>query len=1222
MKAISLFLLAALPLGALDPRHTVQTPGELMGFGDFNGDGFLDLLVVDRASGLYRIGLAAAGGAVTWQAAKPSGCEAAESLAVGSVTQAGTAQIVLTGKSANRILIVDPTTSYSRPVSHSPAGIGPASVAAIDLALAGNDPSLLDLVVATHWNSPPGPNQRHLIQSLPTGLVDTATASTPTPLDALARVQLHTSDPERLASIRRSASDEFRLLDNSSPTLTLVSSLSGLPPDSRFVHAPFLTGPLSQFVFYSPGSPGIRVSAWTGAALSPASTKGTGPDPVRSVHLIHDGIRFGIAVVYNDGTHAGIFHFNSSGNLVPAGTLTPPAGEKFTGVLAHANGHLAALSGPPGGGSTTTTPHSHDGTSWVPGSSAPLPRLDATPTRANVFLYDKEPLVNPDAKWIETLHVPDWTSTFSILVPAGPGTDGLRFTVESFGNEGSGLGNATTLDVPGLPSTSSSPRALLNQNFPEVSISSTSSSLGEVPLQITIDPPAGTYTRYITPALQVPDPAGINAYYRTSPGDAWSPYAFGTPIIPPGRTLTPFTIWFYAEDGISGRRSPVHQADYQFAGDPGSLDSDGDGVPDFVEIELGLDPLAGPDSDEDGMTDLEELLLGADPANGTETRTYGPKVLALPPSRTADSDDDGHSDFAEWASGSDPFDAASTPATGALVDYLNTFDLFLRPLSHSGTTGTQPDRESFGPAHPEFSPTDLRIHDLSGRLLATAPTRNHSPASLPNPYASLESLPANGRDLFLVASTPTSFDCQNTGGQPGRGRELIGLVPIPTLGTGDIPFAGSPASTAAGWIAAAQAHFAGLSREQIAANFTLNDALILLLFERIAGMKLAERGILPADPPLSLTAFRDSVPGDSQNLPGSSLLELQSYRDGGDPGFLLQQIEATLREEIDTPTSPRTVALKQIANEIYRISTALGDGTPGLYPSPFDTLRKVVRHLPADPGGIDGIIPLPGDGSPATSYASAHVLGSAALAAADAALVHLLALIPSRSTHTFSASVTPTTFASRVPVLDDPATPGGLRLYDADGNPLVFPQSLDLPVGTTLEILAFTDRADLPAGSGLAVETISATITGFPAGTAGDLNQNAIEDSFEDYFFGGPVDPFGDEDGDGFINLQEALDGTHPGNPASTPSAPPLPSSMPPVEVRIDGASLVFTLRFPAAYGDRIHFLLQNTNSNLSAAFTDDSSAATGATGDVYTLTIPRPAASRDFYRFRLALRP
>jgi thiol-disulfide isomerase/thioredoxin len=80
-----------------------------------------------------------------------------------------------------------------------------------------------------------------------------------------------------------------------------------------------------------------------------------------------------------------------------------------------------------------------------------------------------------------------------------------------------------------------------------------------------------------------------------------------------------------------------------------SLDSDGDGLSDEQEQELGLDP-ASPDSDRDGLLDGEEVEQGLDPLS-------------------PDTDGDGYRDPDELAEGTDPQDAASVIYQGGWPYY-------------------------------------------------------------------------------------------------------------------------------------------------------------------------------------------------------------------------------------------------------------------------------------------------------------------------------------------------------------------------------------------------------------------------------------------------------------------------------------------------------------------------------------------------------------------------
>ncbi|MFT6862817.1 MAG: hypothetical protein ACJAVK_001377 [Akkermansiaceae bacterium] len=149
---------------------------------------------------------------------------------------------------------------------------------------------------------------------------------------------------------------------------------------------------------------------------------------------------------------------------------------------------------------------------------------------------------------------------------------------------------------------------------------------------------------------------------------------------------------------------------------------------------------------------------------------------------------------------------------------------------------------------------------------------------------------------------------------------------------------------------------------------------------------------------------------------------------------------------------------------------------------------------------------------------------------------------------------------------------------------------------------------------------ISATITSFPSPPIRDQNLDAIDDAHELYFFGGNTSPFGDADGDGFSNLQESLEGSHSRNPASVPSALPMPLGIPPVKISHSEGNVTFAIKFPSLYGDRLYFLMKTPGGILSQPFVETADAATNRGAKAYSLTIPAPAR-RAFFRFRIALR-
>ena len=1195
-RALLLFALVTVPAHALAPRHTYRTAAELQGFGDFNGDSRLDVVVIDRPTGACRIGHQQADGSLVWQAALPGGVPAAESFASGPILQPGADQLAITGTSANAVHLLDPAaaTTVIRPTRLVPNGLGPVSVGAFDFpGAAGNDPTRLDLAVLTGWNNAPNPHRRHLLQSLAGGISPLADANLSGPADRGGRVLLLDAGPERYAHLLRGGTnDTFRVFDTAAPGLPVLTSATGLPAGCDFVHGPFAGNGRHQFVFWTFGGTALTtVATDAGGALPAPAVHTLGSDPITGVFLTNTGTTTGILVVFNAGTSAAFYTLGAGGAVTLVQPLTPPAGSTIGGLLAYRPGrHSLLLAGPGGGASVRMQDLQHDGSSWIPGAITPLPGTGSRTGLTNVLIYQNEPLVDENAVLVETLQVPDWSSSFSV-----DGSGQITVVAEAFGTAADGLDNPSPVAVGGSPVAAGDTFGVVNQPASAFSVDSGQTVFGVVPPPVAIEPPPGTLRRHTTLRLTSTD-STVSAFYRFDGSGTWTPFTIGTDAItPPGSTLRPFTVFYYAEKG--GARSPIHRADYTWAGEPGTLDSDGDGVPDFVELANGLDPTAGDDSDGDGFSDLAELL-----------------------------------------DGSDPDDSSSKPAT-ARPDLQAAFNIAVQPLSHNGTPGAAPSALSYAAGDPSWQPTALRAHAPGGSLFAQSETSTLGLGTPGDPAALLEKIPGGEPDLFTVVSTAATFDVQPA--LTGFGRELAVLVPNPTLAAGGVDFTydgtSAPATAAAAWLAAAQAHYGALTRETLATTLDLDDTLKLFLFERALKSLLRLRDPAHPDAPVSLTGFRDPVkplaagdPARTATTPllvsSDSLRALQQYVSPSNPGWRLHSLWETIDDLVETSTDPGLLALRKLANDIYRLSATGAAANPGLYPSPFDTLRSVVSSLPAVAGNIDGAIPLPGDppvGSPdpATSYSGGHSLSPAELTAADGAFVWLRQQLPGRPTASYTATVTNDTFDGPVPTVDDDATSNTLALYDADGDPFRFPDEIALPVGSKMEILAFTDRTDLSGHGGTALEVIEATLTEIPTPATADANGNAVDDAWELFFFGTSCDPFDDDDGDGYINLQEALENTHPREAGSSPAGPPLPTRPPQVRITRQGGMLRLEVDFPSRYAGQIALVLQRSD-NLIVPFTEVAGSEAADEGnDTYALEFPQPAANRRFYRFRLVLR-
>ncbi len=1178
-------LLAACGLAtAADSTHELRHA--LLARGDFNGDGRADLAVVERSTGLVRVARVAADGSLGWGQGHHSGISPATGVASGRLLLAGRDALAVTGTWANRTNLFDFANPAAVPVPLSVFSppVGPTGVAAAQVS----GGTALEEIVLHHTENGTVPQGRAFVRFSGSPVVPQVFVPA-APAPPVAELELR---PRRLEGMATAAVgsfngtllvEGFRVLRVGTTPVQVLASLNGLPVGSHFVHADFdgaaTTSP-AQFVFFRRGSPTLYLASLSAAnafIALPLADAGEAVEQVTAVAATGGG--WNLLVVFESGW-AQLFAFNGQSAPVPGESFAAPADGIFQGVFASGPGDFHLLAGPRGLPLTRAHRFTWNGSSHAANGISELPELRAGRATSNVFAFNKDPFIATDAVLLGSFSAGEWTRDGALNGGnlearqarfAGP-ADGLGgFQPVVLGSAPAGTTHVMTNQIPsGQPGVASYASAY-----------GPTAALGRTTGEVTIDPAPGRMLRAIRPRFTIPP--GVSVFWRIG-GGSWVSLV----AQPPGWQFDAFTIEWYGSGG--GLTTPVYRASYTFAEPPDTLDSDGDGVPDYVEIALGLDPVgSGDDGDGDGASDLLEILSGTSPTQtgSSPTRIDGPPA------------------------GDPQFKG----------NYLNTFNFRITPLAIDG--GARYATRGAVAA-------GVGLHEPSGIQLGLAPTVGSAPQ-----HARIGNIQAGFAGSLLVAGSDANFNLAGlVAPEQRRGRELVGLIPVPFSDLGPVPFVypGGPlANAATGWIDAAKIHYAQ-SKPSILHTLDATTTLALLLVELKYEEILRARGELGAGQTLSLTPFRSTestlpldeaagAPADAVcRLSAGDMDRLRRYA-GEAPAFTYSQgwkagdIRTALAAALAAPPSPAAARLVELARELYFLSAAANDEALPQFPSPVDTLRAFLRgaRLPGD-SDQDGVL----DPGETLSYWGNLTLTPAQVAEAHGAIASLLALPPSRPTRSGVFVVDAATFAGPVPVVRELGSIAPHVLLQGNGEPWPLSQFTALPVGAELTVTGFSDVSSPHAPSALEVITLS--LTHLPSGPV-DLDNNLLGDGWEDLF---PVvaGPFGDSDGDGASDLQEYLSGTDPVDPLSVPPGGPV--NLGPPVLEISGAAVpgtfVVEFEFPAAYADQVAFHVQQSD-NLATGFGDTGVRVPHLGAGVHRITLDPGAARAKFWRVRLGLK-
>lgn len=435
--------------------------------------------------------------------------------------------------------------------------------------------------------------------------VEPAAGSTSSVVNPSVPEAMRVFDPQPLAlagglfiALRERPGSSISMGLGSLPTLGGAASATWLaevacPGAAHLAFAPFSgASGIYQVLAIRPGSASAVAANVTSAGLTahPLGSVNFG-GAVTRVDVVRNPVGYRLFVIFSSGS-ASVFTWDGVTAPVLAADLgSPPSGDWLAGIDA-ADGSIGALHGSGGLSSglrtfaydavnhTYTT--ARDQTLTRPGSSGRSGSVQAV-------AYSGEPFVVQNPSPLASFRLMDW----------GRSSFGNVFLLsESYADSMTGLAYPGAMYVGGAPAGSS---VAVNQWSDSVSLWFGNAPSGGSEPVVTADPPSSTSLRDPV-EVELSAQGASEIRYRVGTSGSWTTYSGAIPPLTEDSAVEACAV-----SSATGRLGPIRSFNYQFVDKPGSRDSDGDGIPDLLESEMGSDPLSG-DSDGDSFGDLAELI--------------------------------------------------------------------------------------------------------------------------------------------------------------------------------------------------------------------------------------------------------------------------------------------------------------------------------------------------------------------------------------------------------------------------------------------------------------------------------------------------------------------------------------------------------------------------------------------------------------------------------------
>jgi len=382
MKAISRLGVGALALALVsppaDPAAVVETAVEFLVSGDFNGDGNMDLAIVDRGTGRVRFGYRVSSEFFNWADWRASGAKSITGVSVGHLVDAKRDSLAVVSADANLISVLDaPNPSVmTEPMPIASEVLGPNTVVAVDVGGAGNTP-LLDLYIASIYNSDPE-NQTTLLradgksfaplQNLP-GMAAESRGS---------RIALKNGGTEYVATLATGTGGAAWRVENlASGKPEVVLSLGGVPADANYFTGNF--GAAKGVVFFKSGESNFSVSAVTEAGgkftAAPLKTV-TLPSAARQLTVADGGAKSRLLAIFSTNEPAQLLDFDGANAPVLVQTLAGATNKVLNSGIALPDAIVLFSSLMPGRAASHYQVHILKDGKFVPAAYGALATLD------------------------------------------------------------------------------------------------------------------------------------------------------------------------------------------------------------------------------------------------------------------------------------------------------------------------------------------------------------------------------------------------------------------------------------------------------------------------------------------------------------------------------------------------------------------------------------------------------------------------------------------------------------------------------------------------------------------------------------------------------------------------------------------------------------------------------------------------------------------------------